>query len=48
MARERESGDAPEWWCIGFFWLPLGILIWVIAITVGISALRWAGLIGGA
>lgn len=48
MTRERDSGEAPVWWILPFFWIPLGLLIWVVAITVGFSMLQWSGLIGGA
>jgi len=45
MARERDSGEAPDWWILPFFWLPLGLLIWVVVICLCVSALRWAELI---
>lgn len=48
MDHEVDPGDAPKWWLIPFFWVPLGILIWVGVISLCRVFLTVSGLIGGA
>ena len=46
MARDFDVGDAPRWWSISFFWVPIGMLIWVGSISLCTVFLRVSGLIG--
>lgn len=47
MARD-ESGEAPRWWIVFCFFVPLGIVIWVGGLSFCYFLLTISGLIGGA
>lgn len=48
MTRESEPDEAPRWWVVFCFFVPLGIVIWIGAISLCYFLLTVTGLIRGA